>query len=154
MPIAEPWNSVFENWLRSDLMIRSGVTHDAISAFESKYSVVLPIDVREYFLLSDGTGDEMDSYLNRFWPLADLVPVREAWNSANVPFSDNLPANDYFIFADHCISCWDYALKLTDDPMQDGPVIRITGHDTAGEQMASSFRGFMTEYAVNPENII
>ncbi len=92
----------------------------------------------------DGTGDEMDEDLYRFWPLAEVKPVHEQLaDTEHFSYPDRFAYPDCFVFADHCIDCWDYAIKLTDDPTQPGPVFRVTGNDPPGEQMASSFREFM-----------
>ena len=116
MTIADPWNRVIENWRRSNIAIRSGVSADAIAAFESKYGVLLPTDVREYFVAADGTGDEMDNDLYRFWPLAEVKPVHEELADTELfSYPDRFAYPACFVFADHCINCWDYALNLTDD---------------------------------------
>jgi hypothetical protein len=148
---AELWNRVIENWRRSGVNIRSGVSNDEIAAFESKYGVVMPNEVREYFMTADGTGDDMDEGMYRFWPLAEVKPVHEELRDEN---PDRWAYPDCVVFADHCISCWDYAIRLTSQPDQSAPVFRVTGSDPAGEQMAASFREFMKRYADDPDNII
>ena len=156
MPIPKPWNGVFETWLLSDLSIRPGVSEDAISVFESKHNVVLPADVRAFFLLADGTGDDMDSHLYRFWPLNEVKLVEDELSDSrhDTAYGDRLAYPNCFIFADYCIWCWAYALKLTTDPDQPAPVYRVTGGEEPGEQMASSFIEFMTKYSINPDDII
>jgi len=155
MTIADPWNRVIENWRRSKIPIRSGVSTDAILSFEAKYGVALPANVREYFMIADGTGDEMDDDMYRFWPLAEVKPVHVVLkDTEHFSYPDRFAYPDCFSFADHCISCWDYAFRLTDDPTQLAPVFRVTGSEPSGEQMASSFREFMTQYANTPNSII
>lgn len=155
MTIADPWNRVIENWRRSKLAIRAGVSNSAIAVFQAKYDVVLPVDVRDYFLAADGTGDEMDDGLYRFWPLAEVKPVHEALaDTEHFSWSDRFSYPDCFVFADHSINCWDYSLKLTDDPTQSAPVFRVTFDDPPGEPMASSFLEFMERYADNPSSIL
>ncbi len=148
------WNRVTEVWRNSNLAIRSGVTHHSIAAFERKYGVVLPADVRAYFLATDGTGDEMDVGLYRFWPLAEVKRVQEDLVSDTFEYPDRFAYPDCFAFADHCINCWNYAVKLSDDSTQPAPVFRVTASDQPGEQMSSSFREFMERYAENPDNIL
>ena len=55
--INDPWNRIILNWQSEDIPIRAGVSPNTIAEFESRYNVVLPSDVREYFLTVDGTGD-------------------------------------------------------------------------------------------------
>ncbi len=148
------WNRVHDVWRRSKIVIRRGATQDEIAAFEAKHGVVLPSDVREYFSAADGTGDDMDEGFYRFWPLAEVQPVHDVLVSERFTYPDRFAYPDCFVFADHCISCWDYAVRLTSDPKQPAPVFRVTGGDQPGEQMASSFREFMDRYAENPDNII
>lgn len=156
MPSDELWRRVVARWRRDKISIRRGVGPDAISAFQSEYGVALPADVRDYFLFVDGMGDEMDEGLYRFWPLSEVKPVHEEladteWGSS---YPDRFAYPDCFVFADHCISCWDYAVKLTRDPLQPAPVFRVTGGDPPVEMMAASFRDFMASYADNPDSIM
>ena len=93
----------------------------------------------------------MDSDLYRFRPLGDVRPVATELSEIN---PDRLAYPDCFVFADHCISCWMYAVKITRDPNQPAPVFRVTGDDEPGEQMAESFVAFMECSADNPLSII
>lgn len=107
------WMQVHEVWRRSKIAFRPGVSATDIAAFESKYGVVMPVDVRAYFIAADGTGDAMDEGLYRFWPLTEVQPVHEVLVSDWFAYSDRYSYPDCFVFADHCINCWDYALRLT-----------------------------------------
>ena len=150
--INDPWHRIIGKWREDNIPIRAGVSADAVAAFESKYHVVLPHDVREYFLTVDGTGDHMtEEWCYRFWPLADVKPVLEELDSRN---SDRFSYPDCFVFADHLISTWDYAVKLTQDPNQSAPVFRVYGTYPTGEQMSDSFREFMSRYAAEDTNIV
>jgi hypothetical protein len=148
------WNRVHDAWRRSNIVVRRGATHDQIAAFQAKYAVVLPPDVREYFVAADGTGDNIDQGLYRFWPLAEVRPVQDTLVSKRFIYPDKFSYPDCFSFADHCINCWDYAVRLTKDANQPAPVFRVTGGDPPGEQIAASFREFMEQYAENPDSII
>ena len=154
MATASLWDRVHDVWRRSNIAIRPGVTRGEIAAFEAKYRIALPLDVREYFGAADGTGDDMDEGLYRFWPLAEVQPVQDVLVSERFTYSDRYSYPDSFAFADHCINCWDYAIRLTTDPSQPAPVYRVTGGDPPGEQMAASFREFMEQYANNPDSIL
>lgn len=153
--ITDPWNRVIKTWRRSQLAIRPGVSAEAITAFQARYRVVLPVDVRDYFLAADGTGDDMDESYNRFWPLAEMKPVHDDLaDTGPFKYPDRFAYPECFMFADYSIRCWCYAVKLTADPAQPAPVFRVTGNDPAGEQMASSFREFMERYAADSFSII
>jgi hypothetical protein len=153
--IADPWNRIIAKWRRSNVAIRPGLSADAIAAFQSRYRIVLPPDVQEYFRAADGTGDEMDADFFRFWPLDEVKPVHEELAGAEqFAYADRFAYPDCFVFADYSIHCWEYAVKLNSDPTQPAPVFRVTGHLPPGEQMASSFREFMERYADNSYNIM
>jgi hypothetical protein len=148
------WIRVHDVWRRSNIVIPRGASANEIGAFEAKYGVVLPPDVREYFIAANGTGDDMDEGLYRFWPLSEVQPVHDVLVSERFTYPDRFAYPDCFAFADHCINCWDYAVRLTNDPTQPAPVCRVTGSEQPGEQMASSFREFMNRYADNPDSIM
>jgi hypothetical protein len=149
------WNRVVERWRESKIRIRPGASVDSIAEFETRFYVVVPLDSRDYLTMADGTGDDMDEMLYRFWPLAEIKPVQEELaDTPHFKYPDRFSYPDCFVFADHCISCWDYAVRLNMDPNQPAPVFRVTGSDPSGEQMAPSFREFMTRYANDPQSII
>jgi hypothetical protein len=156
MPTSDPWPRILAYWRHSNLEIRLGASREAIAAFETKYDVVLPYDFRKYLLLVDGSSDgDMDNGLYRFWPLAEVKPVSEELDeSGGVIYSDRFEYPDCFVFADHCINCWLYAVKITKDPAQLAPVFRVTASKTVGEQLAPSFLEFMTKYANDPGSIL
>ena len=125
-------------------------------AFEQKYHVVLPADLSEYFQNVDGTGiDESDEHLTSFLSLAQMRRVDE-WldDSEGVLYSDRFAYPDCFVFADHFMSSWLYAVKITRDPANPCPVYRVTASDVPGQMEAPSFREFMTKYANDPLSIL
>ncbi len=154
METASLWDRVHDVWRRSSIAIRRGVTHEQIAMFEAEYGVRLPLDVRNYFLAADGTGNEMDEGFYRFWPLSELKPVADLLISEHHTYPDRFAYPDCFVFADHCVSCWWYAVRLTRDASQPAPVFRVTGDTEPGEEMAPSFCDFMERYADNPSHII
>ncbi len=145
------WNRIIEHWRQCNIPFCHGVSPGEIARFEARYGVALPNDVRDYFLAVNGTGQEMDPDLYRFWPLIEVNLVQEILTATN---PGQKAYQDCFVFADHCISCWDYAVRLTSDPRQPAPVFRVTGGMLPGEMMRASFREFMEMYVANPRNII
>ena len=138
-------------WRGCGLNVPPGVDLNAIRAFESKYGLTLPADLRAYFSMADGSGEEMDEDLYRFWSLAEFKPVHEELSDVN---SDRFSYPGCFVFADHCISCWDYAVKITQGFTDSGPVFRVTGGPVPGEPMAATFVEFVESYLAGPSNII
>lgn len=153
MTFSDPYKRIIDYWGRIGIAIRPGVSAGAIAAFQSKYHVMLPAGVREYFMATDGTGDDMDDGLYRFWPFDEVKPVHEELAIERGSYPDRFAYPDCFVFADYSIWCWAYAFKLSDDPSQPAPVFRVTASDPPGEQMASSFVEFMSQYANHPDNI-
>lgn len=155
-PVSSLWRRIVDGWRSVHAGNSSGTSSEAIAAFECKYHVVLPTDVREYFLTVDGMDEnDMDGALNRFWPLGEVKPVEEELSdSKGVVYPDRFAYPDCFVFADHCLNCWDYAVRLTADPTQQATVYRVTASDKPGEQMAPSFREFMAKYANDPNSIV
>jgi hypothetical protein len=144
------WRRIVDSWRSADPWSGSGASSEAIAAFECKYHVVLPADVREYFMTNDGMGEnDTDKALNRFWPLGEVKPVEDEFSD-----SRGVVYPGRFVFADHCLNCWYYAVKLTTDPTQFAPVYRVTASDEPGEQMAASFREFMVRYSNDPDSIV
>jgi cell wall assembly regulator SMI1 len=67
------------NWLSRGIKINPGVSKAMLQLFESKYEVMLPDDLREYFLLLNGMDINMtDEDLIRFWPLEEVKSISEA----------------------------------------------------------------------------
>jgi hypothetical protein len=156
MAIAEPWKRIIEYWRQSRVGVRLGVSLLAIESFQHKYGVALPADVREYLLAVDGSSDgPMDEHLFRFWPLSEIVPVHEELDErGGVVYPDRFAYPDCFVFADHLLNSWLYAVKLTADPEQPGPVYRVTASSNPGEEMSPSFKEFMSRYASIPSSIL
>lgn len=153
---SEPWATIISNWRRSDLPIRPGATLESIKEFEEKYQVTLPADFAEYLQTVDGTGvDESDENVLSFLPLSEIRPVHEVLDdSGGVVYSDRFAYPDCFVFADYLISSWLYAVQITSDPDNSGPVYRVTGSDAPVHMEAASFREFMTRYAADPGSVI
>jgi len=63
-------------WSSLGLEIRPGVTEAALAQFEARYGVVLPPDMRTYFMAVDGMNGEVDDQrMITFWPLEQVKPV-------------------------------------------------------------------------------
>ena len=152
------WKKIIALWHHSGIEnIPPGVTDECIQAFELKYQVKLPLDLHHYFKSANGTGGQMDQNYNCFWSIEQVKPVHLELvpNSINqYHYPDQFCYPDCFVFADHCISCWLYAVRLTDDPLQMAPVFRVTGETTPGEKMSDSFLDFMQRYLENPDQIL
>src|SRR5690349_8469684 len=97
------------NTFREHLLLRGygprpGAAETEIAAFESRYSVRLPDDLREYFLQVIGTAEYPDDLLTIFRPLGDVTPISESLAQGHMA--------RYFVIADQMISAPDFAIAL------------------------------------------
>jgi hypothetical protein len=94
--------------------------------------------MRSYFRILNGTGSsyaEGDDFLLALWALDKLVPVPEWAEAAKGDVR-------WFVFADHCFSANEYAIRLTADGL--GP---NTVYVTEGKrEVARSFSEFVELY--------
>jgi len=156
MSVEQPWANIIGYWKRSGIDIRSGATPEEVGSFQRKHGVVLGRDVLEYFLAVDGSSDwAMDAEHYRFWPLAEVVPVHEALDAGDgKACSNRMSYPNCFVFADHLINSWMYAVRLSTDPKQSTEVYRVVPNGEVGRPISTSFRQFMESYASNPINIL
>jgi hypothetical protein len=145
------WHRLADYWRRCGLDVPPGVPEEAIQAFETKYGVMLPADLRAYFLTADGSGEDVDADLHSFWSLAELRPVHEELAETK---PDRFSYPGCFVFADHCFSLCDYAVRITADKEFSGPVYRVMGLEVPAEPMAASFGEFVESYLADPKSII
>lgn len=149
----DPLRRAADLWREHGVDIRPGVAPAEIQAFEERFGVVLPADLRRYFLFVDGMNDgDWDDLMNRFWPLAELKPVSEELEDVN---PDRWAYPGCFAFADHCIWCFGWAVRLDNCPREvSGPIYLVTGSDPPGTEIARSFSEFMEMYLESRANIM
>ena len=146
------WQQLAAMWHGAGLKIRPGVDATAIRAFETKHGVVLPADLRDYFLTVDGMVDELDPGTNRFWPLAMVKLVSDELEDIH---SDRWEYPECFIFADHCIWCLAWAVRLGKEPLEvSEPVFQVTGGAAPRRMIAPSFTSFVEMYLQNPDSVL
>jgi len=133
-----------DRWRSENLRIRPPATRQAIELFEQTNNVILSSDLRTYFLTVDGMDDELDSGMNRFWPLTHLKLVE---NELTDIHGDRWSYPGCFVFVDHCIWCLAWAVRLNAEPSEvSGPVFQVTGSDKPGREVAPSFSRFLEMY--------
>jgi hypothetical protein len=125
------------HWLRQGIKLRPGVSAAQLSAFEAKYDVRLPEDMRECFSAANGFEDgECDDEYITFFPLEEIERLNaSAWGLA-------VPASPYFVFADWSISAHVYAIHLSKEAASN-PVV-VTYNKLV--KVADSFGEFMQGY--------
>jgi hypothetical protein len=76
-------NSVGEllktRWLCQGIKLRGAATESETTAYEAKYDVCLPEDMREFFAVVNGfdnrNGEEVDSDMITFFSLEEIKPL-------------------------------------------------------------------------------
>ena len=141
-----------ELWRGDGLTIRPPARPEDIRTFETRYGVVLSDDLRAYFLTVDGMEDRLDPGLNRFWPLGMVKPVEEELSDQH---GDRFAYPGCFVFVDHCIWCFAWAVRLGKEPAaESGPVFRVTASEVHGQQIAPSFTAFVEMYLANQYSVL
>lgn len=123
---------------RDGLLHDQRPTSDEIDDFERRFEVVLPLDLREYFLRLNGTGQGMtDDDLISFWRLDELEILTK------YGVTDLKDAAEWFVFADYSIWAHAYAIRLRSDRDAPAPVAICFPE---AFQVASSMADFVSGY--------
>lgn len=147
-----PWQELIDLWRHAGLAIRPGVNLSAILAFEARYGITMPDDLRAYWMAVDGMEDDLDPGLSRFWPLDLVKPVSDELTDIH---PDRWAYPGCYVFGDHCIWCLGWAVELGRQRTErSGPVFQVTGGDAPGRQVASSFTAFVEMYLADPTSVL
>jgi hypothetical protein len=132
-------------WKSQELEVLPGNDEEALVAFEQRWQVRLPPDVRSYFEVLNGvTQGNMDEKLLTFWELDRMRPVVAELGEWR--YSVSLPEHENcFIFADFLISSHWYAVRMS----YATTVFEV--YDNHCREVASSFREFSTRYLSHPD---
>ena len=148
-------------WESTGVKLGSGVTEQAIKAFETGYGVYLPADFHDYFRFIGGMekeGDADDSMMS-FWPLESVKSVPEKLvQFAGIPDYSRVTANlrdpqYYFVFADWMIWSQVYAIRLTPNRNDENHIMWICGSEHC-YIIANSFSELINSYLQDPESIL
>ncbi|HEX8905448.1 MAG TPA: TonB family protein [Longimicrobiaceae bacterium] len=153
MEMTELLDAVRRRWTAEGVAPATPASAGDVAAFETRYGVRLPGDVRAYLLALNGAEDgklgAMDDRFLSFWNLAELRPLpEEAPGFANFP-----GAASCFAFADHLAWSHAYALRLSGDENASAPVSVLYGPGAVIET-APSFRAFLEAYLAGDETVL
>lgn len=141
--------SLKRHWSSHNVDINAGVSEAAISSIEAKYGVVVPDDLRDYFLCVDGMPpDVVDDAMIRFWMLDEIKPLPQGAPA----YSDSTYIQNpesLFLFADYSIWAHAYAIRLTKKPTESNEVF-IIGRDSP-ILLCKSFSEFVDNYLTNKD---
>ena len=100
------------HWLSHDVAFNDGVSPDSLAEFERRSGVVLPPDMRDYFLVVNGMPEDVsDDEMLRFWSLEEVKPLTAgAPDYATADYIDN--PQSVFLFADYSLWAHAYAIRL------------------------------------------
>ena len=141
------------HWLRGGLKIEDGVSESELTAFENKYKVHLPEDLRDYFSFVNGMSDgEMDDALFRFWMLNEVEPLSKANPEYAGP--DYIDAADsVFLFADFLLWSHAFAIRLSPEKEKQSNTVYVIGVSPA-KPIAGSFSEFVEIYLTDNERLV
>jgi hypothetical protein len=130
------------HWKAQGVDSSTPVDNDDIRAFEQKFGVVLPHDLREYFLALNGMDighdGSMDNEMISSWRLADIERER---------LERPLEPSNLFAFGDWSIDACRYAIALAVEPSAETPVFLLC--DERPLRVADSFTDFAKAYLRN-----
>jgi len=145
--ILKPRERLKRHWETNGVEINSGVSEADLITFQTQHAVVLPDDLRNYFLCVNGMApDVMDDQLIRFWMLDEVRPLNECAPEFSHPEYIQR-AESIFLFADYSIWAHAYGIRLESFPSESNEVF-IIGYDSP-VKISDSFSNFVDHYLTN-----
>ncbi len=119
MSIDETLAAVAARWAAERIDFGPPATPEEVAAFEARYSVAMPDDVRAYFLTLNGFADAPPGREGlRFRPLVEVC---------RVPDEESRGHGGYFAFADDLARSTSWVVSLWPDASQDAWVALVDG---------------------------
>lgn len=132
-----------QSFIDEGVQINAPASQEEITAFEKKYTVKLPMILRHYFSIFNGTGQgNFGDNGFAFFSIDEVKLVREIMSETE-PDKDAYP--DCYVFSDFLCWCWGYAVQL-DDEGTDGLVFQVSGTQPPPRLISTSFRAFIEDY--------
>lgn len=139
------------HWQSSGISIQPGVMERYIQEFESKYRVIMPPDMRGYFLQVDGMKMTLDDCKDKegfsFWPLHRVKTAVEEMSQLTGAHYNLQELESFFVFADYFDWSWAYAIYLSSNLSAQNRVILIGKEIPI--KIANSFTHFVDLYTAN-----
>jgi len=137
-----------DHWRRDFVSTRPGATEAEMAAFEEKYGVRMPDDLRDYFATVNGFDLDKTGFCDEncfsFFPLEKVVPLSNEW------WKDS-EGNSYFILVDFMISSHVYGIQLGKD--SENPVFVAYPRDHP-IRIGDSFSDFVESYLHGASTIL
>ena len=145
--------SLSARWTAAGIAHGTGASDDDIAAFESRYGVVLPADLRAYFATVNGTAvgayGMQDEHLLGFWQLSEVQSFAEILDGDRATAPDT---GRTFAIADHSIWVYGFGVQLSDNPGAPTPIVVDIG--SPFHRVASSFTDFIAAYLRNDTDVL
>ena len=143
--------SLKRHWSAQDVDINAGVSKAQLDSFESKHRIVLPEDLRDYFLCVNGMPhDVIDDGMIRFWMLEEIQPLPQGAPAFSDPSYIQHPES-VFLFADYSIWAHAYAIRLGSVSLHSHEVV-IIGYKSP-VTIAQCFSEFVDLYLGNNDRL-
>lgn len=124
----------------------------AILSFERKNNIVLPDDLKEFFKISNRTGEEYTDELYEFYSIEKMKKVSEEFQEwegiPNHKYLTNLNVTkDLFVFANYSFNQFVYAIKLSNEKTEINEVYILCGKEY--KKIGNTFLEFLDLYLSN-----
>lgn len=136
-----------DHWLGDGGEVRPGASESAIAAFEAKYQVILPADLRGSLVVADGLVEA-----GRDWYRFHSVTEFELYELPPQGLAGIPPGSSPFVFADYMIWCYGYVIALSADASAPSPVLMAAASDHL-DFVAPSYTDFAEAYLEYPDNV-
>ena len=144
--------SLRQRWTAQGIVHDQPASETDVLAFEERYGVVLPPDLREYFTTLNGTAvgayGMQDEHLVGFWHLDEVRTFAELADRADSPKE----ALHTFAIADHSIWVYGYGIQLCANPTTTTPV--VVDITVPYPTVSPSFTDFLSAYLREDEHVI
>ena len=139
-----------QHFLDDGVRINQPATEKEILLFEKLHNILLPNDLKEYFLLFNGTGEgNFGDSGYAFFSLDELKLVVDESSTSD----EKEIYKDCFAFSDYMVWCWGYVIKLS-ETVGDNPVYSIHLEKPPKHKVANSFSEFINLYLEDPDDVI
>jgi hypothetical protein len=150
--IAHLLASLRQRWSAQGIAHDQPATEADVLAFEERYGVVLPPDLRAYFTTLNGTAvganGMQDEHLLGFWHLDEVRTFAELARGADSPGE----ALHTFAIADHSIWVYGFGIQLCANPATATPVVADIAMPY--RTVARSFTDFLAAYLRDDQDVI
>lgn len=133
------------------------VNEENINSFTRTYGLIIPNDIREYFMEINGTNENYDGRFFKFYPFSQFKSIDDHFNNwegvPNYNAAKNVirDSQNCFVFADYMCYTFSYAIRLYPKEMKVNEIYIICGDEY--KFIASSFSEFAELFVLSEESL-